>query len=132
MHGLFHVPARLRLGFILMTELAKADGYLTLRMVAKRMHVSDGYLEEVAAALKSAKLISGHAGPKGGYALAKDPKRISAEQVVLAIEGPMELVACQAGEACPAARACSSKRLWDALRKDVRNALRKRMLADFI
>lgn len=132
MQGFFRIPARLHLGFILMTELAKALDYLTLREIAERMHVSDGYLEEIAAALKSAKLIEGRTGPKGGYRLAKDPKKISALEIVSAIEGPMELVECHGGGKCPVEHLCSSKRLWDFLQKDVRASLKKRTLGEFI
>jgi Rrf2 family protein len=132
MQGFFRIPARLHLGFILMTDLAKARDYLTLREIAERMHVSDGYLEEIAAALKSAKLIQGRTGPRGGYRLAKDAKKISAEEIVVAIEGPMELVECHGGGKCPVEHLCSSKRLWDFLQKDVRTSLKKRMLSEFI
>jgi Rrf2 family protein len=115
-----------------MTDLAKANDYVSLRRIAERMHVSDGYLEEIAAALKSANLIQGRTGPKGGYRLARDPKKISAEDIVIAIEGPMELVECHGGGACPVEHLCSSKRLWDFLQKDVKASLKKRTLAEIV
>jgi Rrf2 family protein len=131
MQGFFRIPARLHLGFILMTELAKAREYLPLREIAERMHVSDGYLEEIAAALKSAGLIQGRTGPGGGYRLAKHAKKISTEEIVIAIEGPMELVECHGG-ACSVEHRCSSKRLWDAVRTDLRASLKKRSLGEFV
>jgi len=131
MQGFFRIPARLHMGFILMTELAKSGGYVSLREVGARMHVSDGYLEEIAAALKSANLIQGRSGPGGGYRLVRDPKEINAEQIVTAIEGPMDLVECHGG-ACPMEHRCSSKRLWDVLQKDLHASLKKKTLAEFV
>jgi Rrf2 family protein len=132
MQGFFRIPSRLHLGFILMTELAKHDDYLSLRDIGERMKVSDGYLEEIAAALKTAKLIKGRTGPKGGYRLAKDASAITALDIVRALEGPVELVACHGSGECPVAHLCSSKRLWDFLQEDVRASLKQRTLSELM
>lgn len=135
MQGFFRIPARLHLGLILMTELAAtyADKQpVSLRVVAERMQVSDGYLEEISALLRSAKLIRGQTGPKGGYRLAKAPSYITVEDIVCAIEGPIHLVECHDGCVCPVEHLCQSKKLWDFLQKDVQNALRKKKLSEFV
>lgn len=131
MHGFFRISSRLHLAFILMTELAKVDGFLSLKEIGTRMSVSDGYLEEIAAALKSAGLIVGKKGPNGGYRLSRKPNKISAAEIVIALEGPLELVDCHGG-ACPAEHLCGSKRMWDFLREDIRASLENKTLEECV
>ena len=135
MQGFFRIPARLHLGFILMTELASAyeeSKPLSLKNVAERMQVSDGYLEEIAASLKAAKLIKGVTGPKGGYQLFRHPDLITAEDIVRAIEGDINLVECQDGGICPVEEYCQSKGLWDFLQETVAEVLKKKRLSQLM
>lgn len=135
MTGPFRISERTHSGLILMTRLAEAYGtseYVTLKEVAEPMMLSEGYLEEVAAALKTAGLIKGRTGPKGGYALTSDPAKITAEQIVTALEGPIALVECQTGAACPVQHACSSQSLWGALQKKILVSLRETKLAEIV
>lgn len=132
-NSLLRVSARNHLGLILMAELAHAEDFLSLQTVADRMKLSQGYLEEIATALKQAGLIEGRKGPNGGYRLAKPTKAISIEQVLTALEGPVAMVECQASEKqCPVESVCSSKSLWDFLQKDVVQTLRETTLEDLV
>jgi len=135
MQGFFRIPARLHLGIILMTELASAyqkDGgrALSLREVGERMKVSEGYLEEIASALKSADLIEGKSGPKGGYVLKRDPAKITASDIITAIEGPVHLVDCHGEGTCPVENLCQSKHLWNFLRDAVESSLASKKLSE--
>lgn len=134
MQGFFRIPARLHLGFILMTELAssyqKDARALSLREIAERMHISEGYLEEIASALKSAGLIEGKSGPKGGYVLKRDPAKITASDIIVAIEGPVHLVDCHGEGTCPVEGLCQSKHLWNFLRDAVETSLEQKTLAE--
>ncbi|MFA5130313.1 MAG: Rrf2 family transcriptional regulator [Patescibacteria group bacterium] len=135
MQGFFRIPARLHLGLILMTELAMAHERqdaraLSLREVAERMKISEGFLEEIAASLKQAGLIVGVTGPKGGYRLAKPPDKITARDIVTAIEGPVHLVDCHGEGTCPVENLCQSKNLWNFLRDAVDDSLKAKKLTD--
>lgn len=126
MAGLFRVSARLHNALLLMTDLAGRDGaFVSLQDVADRMKLSQGYLEEVAGALKQAKLVKGKKGPAGGYTLAKDPSDIALADIVVAIEGPVELVGCQGSAACPMAKKCPSKNVWGALQTAIEESLER-------
>jgi Rrf2 family protein len=132
MTGPFRISERTHSGFILMTQLAAAHGagsYITLKDVASQMMLSEAYLEEIAAALKQAGLIQGRTGPKGGYALTRKPNTITAEAIVIALEGPVAFVECQTGAACPVQHACSSQTLWGMLQKKIVASLRETTLA---
>jgi len=135
MTGPFRISERTHSGLILMTRLAEAyqkDERVTVKDVAGAMMLSEGYLEEVAASLKAAGLIQGRTGPKGGYELTRDPSAITAEDIVIAIEGPVVLVDCQTGAACPVQHACSSKSLWGSLQKKILGSLRETTLKEVI
>lgn len=109
-----------------MAELARlpADTFASLKEIAERMHLSEGYLEEIAASLKKAKLITGKQGPGGGYRLAQSAAQISLAQILTALNGPIEIVDCQKGEGCPVAARCSSKRVWSRVQKGIEETLR--------
>jgi len=136
MPGLFRISARDHGALILMSDLAarhKAGSFVSLQDIADRMHLSQGYLEEIAGALKKAKLITGKQGPAGGYRLARPPSRISMEDIMVAVEGPIELVECQGKSGlCPVAGKCSSKNVWGALQAAIRSSLRQTTLAQTI
>ena len=135
MNSLFRVSERHHSGLILMTELANAysdpASFRSLSEIADRMHISSGYLEEIALRLREAKLIEGRKGPGGGYRLKRSPDKITAEEIIRAIEGPLALVDCQAA-GCPVEGACHSKTLWNFLYASVRQTLQNTSLSSII
>lgn len=129
MNSLFRVSERNHLGLIFMTQLAALPegGFLSVKDAAEQMQMQQGYLEEIAGALKAAGLAAGRQGPGGGYKLAKPAKDITAKDIVEALEGPVSLVACQGGH-CPVESKCQSKKLWSFLQKDVLKTLNETSL----
>lgn len=140
-NSLFKVSARNHAGMILMTQIAtrwpgrikptSGEGYVSLKEVAERMGLSQGFLEEIATLLKKAGLIKARKGPGGGYRLSKPANKITAEQILVALEGPINLVECHGG-ACPVAELCSSKALWNFLQQDILKSLKKTTLDKMI
>ncbi len=97
------------------------------------MKLSLGYLEEIALKLKQGGILEGKPGRNGGYRLIKNPKSITIEAVLSALEGPMALVPCQTENfSCPVESACASKNLWHGLRKNVLSTLRRTTVADLV
>ncbi len=136
MSGLFHVSARDHGALILMSSLAEVHAssvFVSLRDIAENMKLSQGYLEEVAASLKSAGLIEGKQGPNGGYRLTRAPGEISIADILTALEGPMELVDCQSkGAICPVSHKCSSKNVWKSLQQTISQSLESTTLASIL
>ncbi len=137
MPSLFQVSERSHAGLILMAELAleyqAGKRNLTLVDVARDKQLSHGYLEEIASALKKAKLIQGKTGPNGGYVLTRAPQAITAEEILTALEGPIHLVGCQqAPGTCPAEGNCSSRSFWGVLQQRVLETVRETTLADIL
>lgn len=136
MSSFFHVSARDHSAVILMSELARTydDGvYRSLQDIARTMGLSEGYLEEIASVLKRAGLIEGRQGPKGGYCLARLPQQISLEEILTALEGPVQLVDCQnKNMSCPVHEKCSSKRIWKILQETIQKTLQATTLAEML
>ncbi len=132
MNSILNVSARNHAGMILMTVLAQSlpGEFVTLQEVANYMGLSQGYLEEIARDLKKAKLIRGRKGPGGGYQLASPAQKITAKQILVALEGPIVPVEC--GSACPVASRCSSKTVWTELRKEMEKSLNSMTLDKII
>ena len=137
MNSLFRVSARNHTGLILMAELARTkdderrDVFVSLKEVAEKMGLSQGFLEEVATDLKKAKLIQGRKGPGGGYRLAKPANKITAGEILTALEGPVSMIGCTCGP-CPKKGCCMSKSLWSFLHRDILKSLKKTTLAKIV
>ncbi|MCA9471226.1 MAG: Rrf2 family transcriptional regulator [Nitrospirales bacterium] len=62
--------------------------------VAEEHNIPVELLAKVLQALAKQDIIESHNGPKGGYLLAREPKRITIAQVLEAIEGPLGIADC--------------------------------------
>ena len=60
--------------------------------IAKRQEMSLNYLEQVLGALRKAGIVKSMKGPKGGYSLDKEPKEITVEEILAAVEGKFCIV----------------------------------------
>lgn len=134
MSHLFRVSARDHSAVILMAELARLpkDAFASLKDVAKGMHLSEGYLEEIAACLKKANLITGKQGPRGGYRLAIEAKEICLTDILTAVDGPIEIVDCQRSGGCPVSNKCTSKSIWKTVQHRIEETLNETTLAEIV
>ena len=132
--SLLNISAKNHYGLIIMCALADlwgTDDFLSIKEIAESMDLSPKFLEEIAAGLRSAGLIEAKRGSSGGYRMARDPKEVSVEEIVRAIEGPVKVIECQAGT-CPKSRYCSSKGLWLFLEKSLNKTLESTSLHDVL
>src|SRR2546430_10538845 len=132
----FHVSTRGEYGMRLMVDLAKhwGQGTVSLHAVAEREDLPEAYLEQLVAALRKAGLVNGKRGAGGGYVLAREPRDITAGDVVRALEGPIEPQICTAeGEAilnCVREPDCGTRAAWLRLQDSIANALDGMTLAE--
>ena len=68
-----------RYGLRAMVDLALHydEGYISLRHIAERQEISEGYLEQVFAMLKKEGLVRSARGAQGGYKLSYRPEDIT-------------------------------------------------------
>ena len=136
MASFLQVSERSHAGVQCLVRLAQAypqEGHLSLQELADEFDLSQSYLEEIALLLKQAGIVQGKKGPKGGYRLARDPEQITTEQILIALEGPLELVSCQQpGHACPVQDRCQSRGFWGLLRNTLQTTLSQTTLAQLL
>ena len=128
----FTVSERLHSALILIERLAHSQELVRVSEVAGELGLSVGYLEEVAGRLKKAGLVEAKTGPSGGYRLSRPLSQIPFLDLVEAIEGPMDLVACQSKAGCAATNICRSRHVWDRLQQQLKTQFHSMNLAELL
>ena len=83
---------------------------LSAKDVADAYGIPAQLLAKILQRLTKAGLLTSSAGMNGGYALARDPRQISAFEVIHAIDGPLFLTSCTKGtKSCDLAPGCTIK-----------------------
>jgi Rrf2 family cysteine metabolism transcriptional repressor len=115
-----------RYGLTIMIHLAKkyGEGPVSLKQIAKENGLSEHYLEQLATPLRNAGLIKSTRGAYGGYKLSREPKNITAGDVIRVLEGPITPVEGIEDEE-PAKQA-----LWMRIRDAVKEVLDTTTLED--
>jgi len=92
--------------------------------IAARRSIPESYLEQLLTVLRKAGLVNSIRGPQGGHTLAVHPSRITALDVVRALEGPVVVLDC-AGSADPCCDdpACGLLGLWGEVRSAIERVL---------
>jgi Rrf2 family protein len=104
-----------RYGLRLMMELAKSygQGPVLVDVIAKSQGISSGYIHLLANGLKASGLIRAVRGRSGGYELVKEPRSITALDVVSVLEGKSAPVDCVLNaRSCPRSRGCAARDVW--------------------
>ncbi|MBZ5645691.1 MAG: Rrf2 family transcriptional regulator [Acidobacteriia bacterium] len=91
-------------GLMAMRHLSEhtQEGALSAKDVAEAYGIPAELLAKILQKLVKAKLLQSCHGINGGYSLARDPRTISAFEVIKAIEGPLFITSCvtSAGREC--------------------------------
>lgn len=87
--------------------------------IAKRQEMSLNYLEQVLGALRKAGIVKSMKGPKGGYSLDKEPKEITVEEILAAVEGKFCIVEKKEEKELDALQRAIRKLVWDQIDEDV-------------
>ncbi|MFZ0339994.1 MAG: Rrf2 family transcriptional regulator [Terracidiphilus sp.] len=83
---------------------------LSAKDVADAYGIPAQLLAKILQRLTKTGLLKSHAGMNGGYALARDPRQISAFEVIHAIDGPLFLTSCTKGaKSCDLTPNCTIK-----------------------
>ncbi len=78
--------------------LAAADGQsCPVRVVSRRTQVPSSYLTKILGALGRAGIVRSQRGPNGGYVLSRPPDRITALDVIRAVEPRSQVDVCPLG-----------------------------------
>lgn len=113
-------------GIVLMTLFggAEAGRVHSTRDLAASAKLPLPTVSKILKALARAGLLQSHRGVKGGYRLARDPARISVEEIIRALEGPIAITECiEGGSDCEIEASCPVRTNWQRINGAVRDAL---------
>ncbi|HEV8672491.1 MAG TPA: Rrf2 family transcriptional regulator [Methylomirabilota bacterium] len=89
------------------------DGVANAKRIAEDLGIPGELLAKILQRLAKRKLIRSLNGPKGGYILAREPRKIMVGEVLRAIEGPLGIVHCYQDLGCPQLDRCNIRRpIW--------------------
>lgn len=130
------ISKRAEYGLMAMIFLAKnpihksGRGIFSLREISAETKTSFVFLEKIFSKLEKAGLVRGIKGFRGGYVLAKDLKKINANDIISVLGGsPKEIVNCLG---CNKKGNCSAKMVWAKVELSLSKTLKSITLADLI
>lgn len=109
---------------------------VALSTVSERQEISISYLEQLIAKLKKAGIVNSVRGSQGGYFLAKDPNEISVGDILRALEGDLNPVACpeivKSTASCSGADMCVTKYVWMRISDSINSTVDTMMLSELL
>lgn len=107
----------------LMIDLAVygKDGYVSIKSISNRHHISDKYLEQIINQLCKAKYVKSCRGANGGYQLTRPPEDYTVGMILRLMEGSLSPVPCLDFDenGCKDAENCTTLEVW----KQIKNAV---------
>jgi len=117
-------------------ELAmhQGAGPVSLKTIAERQGLSEHYLEQLAAPLRRAGLITAMRGAQGGYMLARPASQITVGDVIRVLEGPVGFTDCATeGEPDPDCAAnCPVHGVWERVTEAIVKVIDSITLQDLV
>lgn len=110
---------RYSLEALLYLALLPEGEYASTRSISEHTGISDGYLEQLFIPLKKAGIIRGIRGAQGGYLPGRAIDTITVGDILRAVEGSLEPVACLSSDTCPAEAKCITRHTWDRLYREI-------------
>lgn len=112
-------------------DLARHDGRRKSREIGEEMDVPMTFLPQIMAELVRAGLVDSHAGPKGGYVLARPAADISLLEVIESVEGDPASTECVLrGGPCRWEGICAMHVPWSQAQQAMLDQLAATSLAD--
>jgi Rrf2 family cysteine metabolism transcriptional repressor len=129
------ISTKIRYGARAILELAShyGEGPIELKEIAKKENISLKYLEQVIIPLRTAGLIKSVRGSKGGYSLAKSPSEICLNDLVVVLEGPVNLVEClKDTKVCQKSSFCVTRDIWKEVSEAIFNIFQSVTLEEMV
>ncbi len=108
-------------------------GPVSVALISEKGNISEPYLEQLLSKLRRKGLVKSIRGPKGGYILAKKPKKISVGSIVRSLDGDITPIHCFPGKLSKDSKTidkCVSKVVWKRLKVTVDSLLDSITLKD--
>lgn len=113
------ISTRGRYALRIMIDLGERyyEGFVPLKAIAARQHISEKYMEAIIKVLVRAGYVRGLRGKGGGYHLTRHPTSYTAGSILKLLEGSLAPVTCLKCEAnpCEYAESCKTLPMWRKL-----------------
>lgn len=121
-------------GTVVLAHLAGEPGAVcSAADVAEATGIGLPTVSKLLKSLARAELVTSTRGANGGYRLARDPNRISAADVIDALEGPVSITECSATDSqCDYETVCNVGGAWQRVNVAIRKALEDVTLIDLL
>jgi FeS assembly SUF system regulator len=121
-------------GTVVLAELAGNPGAVSSAAdVASATGIGLPTVSKLLKRLARAELVTSTRGVNGGYRLAREPRDISAANVIDALEGPVSITECSASDSqCDYEQVCNVGNAWQRVNVAIRHALDEVSLADLL
>jgi Rrf2 family protein len=107
------------------------DPSISARDIAEAYHIPPQLLAKVLQRLAKVGILRSHAGMSGGYTLLKQPREISAFEVIHAIDGPLFITSCGPSHSgCDLTDSCTIKEPLARVNDSISSLLRSISIAD--
>ncbi len=131
--GVMQIPRRvdygLRAAIYLSTQ--DPDRSCSLAEIAKHQSVPRKFLEKIIQDLIHSGLVKSKRGPDGGYTLARSPGKISFQDIIEALEGPIAVNVCMDEHLkCDHLPRCTMLGVWSEIQQKVVDVFSRTTLAD--
>ncbi len=114
------------------------QGYFLIKDIAEAENIPKKFLEQILLTLKRAGFVGSRQGNKGGYYLAKHPKKINVADIYRLFDGAIALIPCAAVqyyEKCDDCRnedRCVIRREFMKIREQTRQVMKKTTIQSFL
>lgn len=130
------ISTRGRYALRVLIDLAEqeGDGYVPLKDIADRQHISRKYMESIMTVLSKNGLVEGIHGKGGGYRLCRPPEQYPIGELLRLTDGSLAPVAClECGAAsCDRAADCRTLPMWSKLHRMINDYLDDVTIADLM
>lgn len=116
-------------GLRAMICLANSKEVCSVKTISLKEGIPFDFLEKIISKLEKAGILTGKKGAQGGYTLSCSPKKITAGDIVRALEGEKAPVDCSL---CGKYKKCLSKNVWKRVEKAINDSLNSITLSDLI
>lgn len=106
---------------------------LSAAEVSRQTHLAAPTVSKLLKQLARAELVISQRGAQGGYRLSRDPRKISAADVIDALEGPVAITECSSSDGhCDLESFCGVSTAWQKINVAIRRALDDISLAQLL
>lgn len=110
------------------------EGYIALKDIAERQHISKKYLEQIVPVFNKSDILLTNRGYQGGYKLARKPDQYTVGEILRLTEGNLAPVACLECKVntCERSAECITLPVWQGLQKVINDYLDNVTLQDIL